>query len=64
MIENIGYTHDGMVFMSLKIEHEGQHGTFVMTMTPQMAKNASEVLNQAAQEAEEKYGVRNSSNTH
>lgn len=64
MIESIGYTNDGMVWMNVAVEHQGQRGTMVVTMTQDQAREISHDLITAADEAGEKNRVRDSSNTH
>lgn len=64
MIESIGYTNDGMVWMNVVFEHQGQRGNLVVQMTQDRAREISGVLINAANAAEEKNGVRDSANTH
>lgn len=64
MIESIGYTDDGLVWVRLIMEVNKERQSGVLILTPEMARDVSGKLVQASNGAEEKIGVRNSSNTH
>jgi hypothetical protein len=64
VIESIGYTDDGIVWMKILFEHEKQQGSMVIGLSQDKAKEISKILLSAATEAGEKCSVRNSANTH
>jgi hypothetical protein len=52
VIESIGYTEDGFVWMNIVFEREGQKGTIVLTMPPNRVREISKTLITAADGAE------------
>ena len=54
MIQSVGYTDDGRVFVNIRIDQEDNHGTIVLTVTPEFAKRVSKNLIEAAEEAEKR----------
>jgi hypothetical protein len=64
LIESIGYTEEGFVWMKIVFAKDNQQGSMIVQLSQDKAKEVSNVLMTAAIEAGEKYGVRNSSNTH
>ena len=63
MIQSIGYTEDGIVWMQMGLEVNQETHTGTLMLTPEMARQVSIKLTDAADLAE-KTNVRNSSNTH
>ena len=57
MIESIGYTEDGMVWVNIVFDNEGKKGTLVLTMAQGRALDVSKALITAATEAEKKNKV-------
>jgi len=57
VIESIGYTEDGMVWVNVVFDNQGQKGTIVLTMAHNRAREVSVALTQAAEEAEKRNGV-------
>ena len=71
MIEGLGYTEDGKVWMAFAIIVNEQRGRAVLNLTPEEAKRAAENLIEAAEKAQkflpievEAKNVRNSKHTH
>ena len=52
MIESIGYTEDGFVWINVVFEQNGQRGTLVLTMPPDRVREVSKTLLTAADGAE------------
>ena len=52
MIESVGYTVDGVVWLKVTIQVEGQTSMGVLTMTPQMTREVTKTLLEAADKAE------------
>lgn len=48
MIEGIGYTEDGKVWMSMLVTWNGEHGKIVATFTPEMAVDIAGLLVKAS----------------
>jgi len=57
MIESVGYTVDGVVWIKLVMEVEGQKSMGVLTMTPQMTREVTKTLLEAADKAETARGT-------
>ena len=53
MIESIGYTENGEVWVRLVLEINGQKGHGTLILKPEFAKQVSENLLSAAQKAED-----------
>jgi len=54
MIQNWGYTDDGLVFMNINVNQQGKPGMATIMFTPDDAREAAKALNEAADEAEKK----------
>jgi hypothetical protein len=65
MIESIGYTGDGQVWVRMVLEVNGQGMTGTLMLKPAFARDISQKLIEAAEKAETAVpDVRNSANTH
>lgn len=64
MIESIGYTDNGLVWVSMLVDWEGHHGKIVATFTPDQAVDIAGKFIKASDGARETANVRDSSNTH
>ena len=51
MIDSVGYTEDGKVWMDVLFKHEEQPVKIIITMDPEKARNVSSSLVEAANEA-------------
>lgn len=63
MISGMGYTNDGLVWMQFNAQINNEPHTGTIMLTPEMARQVSTKLTDAADLAE-KNNVRNSANTH
>jgi len=52
MIQNWGYTDDGLVFMNIDVTQNGNPGRMTLTFTPTDAREAAKALIEAAEEAD------------
>ena len=52
MIQNWGYTEDGLVFMNINVNQQGKPGVAMLLLTPEDARAAAKALSEAADEAE------------
>lgn len=55
MIESIGYTDDGFVWMKINFEVNGDMNSMVVTMSQDKARQVSEMLILATTEADAKH---------
>ena len=62
MIESIGYTEDGFVWMKVTFEFEKKPASMIVALSPDKAMEVSKILAAASTEVKEKYGVRDSTN--
>jgi len=51
MIESVGYTDDGLVWMNVKFDYQGQKATLNISMGQEHAREIAESLVKAANEA-------------
>jgi hypothetical protein len=64
VIESIGYTEDGFIWIKVIFEFEKKPASMIVMLSPDKAMEVSKILAAASTEAKEKCGVRNSTNTH
>ena len=57
MIDSIGYTEDGKVWMSMMVEWEGHQGKIVATFTPEQAVDLAGMFIKASDGARETVNV-------
>ena len=55
MIESIGYTDDGFVWVNILFNRTGENESMLLTMTQGKAREISKMLIVAADEAEQKH---------
>lgn len=55
MIESIGYTNDGFVWMRIMFEINGDKNSMIVTMNQEKAREISQMLIVASDEAEYKH---------
>lgn len=60
MIESIGYTEDGYIWMKVVFEIENKPVSMIIALSQERAMEVSKILAAASTEAKEKCGVRNS----
>lgn len=53
MIEQVGYTEDGLIWMNVLIEHNGQKATLNLQMTQDQAQEAIDGLTKSIKEYNE-----------